>query len=167
MGDNGLIDLKFVFSTAWCFSRPVKCLAASPVAYKIQHCCSYSIPRYYRIYWQQSSPGKAAAGGCLPAPTSGKFRSQPAACPSQGCRSHPNLWWWWHLPKRAGNLEARVKALTWRPKQSKTLKLTVQIHPELESTAQMQVKDQSTLGSSKHQLKPKVFEAGSACGSKI
>ena len=35
MRNNGLIDQKPSFSLACCFSRPVRCHAAAPVAYKL------------------------------------------------------------------------------------------------------------------------------------
>ena len=72
MGNNGLIDQTRCFSPAYCLSGPVQCPAEAPVAYKIQHYCSYSVyTRYNRIHWQHSGPSKAAEGGCPSAPCSG------------------------------------------------------------------------------------------------
>ena len=77
MGNNGLIDPKPAFSPAGpgpacCFSWPVQCPAAAPVAYKLSiTAATVYILRNNRIHWQQSCLSKAAAGGCPSAPGSG------------------------------------------------------------------------------------------------
>ena len=122
MGNNGLFDQKPCFSPACCFSWPVQCpkAAAAPVAYTIQHHCSYRIQRYNRINWLQNCLGKAAAGGCPPAPSSGA-RQRPMQAPARGACAAPTSQCWWHLSKRAGKPKARVQARMQRQKQSQTL----------------------------------------------
>ena len=83
MGNNGLVDPKPGVSPACCFSGPVQCPAVAPVAYKIQHYFSYSIPRYNRIHIKQSGPGKAAAGDCPSVPGSGAL-PRPVLAPACG-----------------------------------------------------------------------------------
>ena len=50
---TSLASLKPGFSPACCFSWPVFCLAAAPIAYKFRIIvATVNIPRYNRIHWQ-------------------------------------------------------------------------------------------------------------------
>ena len=83
-----------------------------------------NIPRYNRIHWPQSCPGKETAGGCPYAPCSGA-RPLPLPAPARGAGAAPTSLCWWRPPKLSGQPKARVKARRRTPKQSKTLKLEV------------------------------------------
>ena len=55
------------------------------------------IPRY-RIHWQQSCQGKAAAGGCPSALGSGALQ-QPVPAPASCAGAASTSQFWWHLRK--------------------------------------------------------------------
>ena len=104
MGDDGLIDQKPGFNLECCFRGPVKCPAAAPVAYKIQHCCSYSIgfiDSRAALAWQLLevasllSVQTPTSSQCLalPAPSAVHAQPQPTnahgtSCSSQGSPKH-------------------------------------------------------------------------------
>ena len=102
------------------------CIAC--VVYLLQHYCSYSVPRYNWIYWQQSGQGKVAAGGCPSALGSGA-RQRPVQAPVSAACAASSSRCWQHPPMRFWKPEARVNA-------------------------RRRVKDRSRRDSSKRALKP-------------
>ena len=67
-----------------CSSR---CLQNSALL-QLQYIPTVYTARYNRIHWQQSCPGKAAAGGCPSTPCSGA-RARPLPAPASGACAAP------------------------------------------------------------------------------
>ena len=134
-------------ASAWHAASADQSNAAWPVAYKIQQYYknNYSIPRNNRVYWQQSCPGEAAAGGCPSAPCLGA-RPLPLPAPASIASTAPtsvNSLCCWHLPKHTGKSDSLVKA---RRRLGKAQQLKT-----LESKPEALVKDQSKCGNLKLQ----------------
>ena len=143
MGYNVLINPKPGLSQASCFSGSFQCPAAAPVAYIFQHYYSYSTQTYDRIYWQQSGPGKVAAGGCPSAPGLGARPPGPALqAPLQLADSDGNRRVAYGSPEHASKPEGvskteagvEVRSARWSPKPKTP--------PELKSKPKVLVEDE-------------------------
>ena len=79
MGNIGPIDPITCFSPACCFSGPVQCPAAAPVAYKIQHCRSYSMYNGITGFTDRRAAWARLLRCCWRLPVRARLRRTPAA----------------------------------------------------------------------------------------
>ena len=165
LANSGLIDRKPSFSLAYYFSGRVQCPAAAPVAYRVQHYCSYRLPGFIdsraaraRRLWEIKSPlpvQAPASGQCRRLPTV-SAQPQPADADGTSRSAH-------EIPRQSPKARRR-------PKQA--WKLKARVEPQgpkfLPNWPEKLVEDQSKRGRPKRESKPKVrVEARSACRNRI